>query len=137
MNDSLAKNGKKPEKTGMDKHCNATTFRKGAKPGPGRPRQTLAQKAVAKELRRYAKQQAGTFAEACESLLPKAMDRVQEALERKGAKHGPLHVRATEMLRDSVYGRPAQAITGAGGGPLVVSFQQILNKIPDGGGEKI
>ena len=135
---ALAKNGILPDKTGVEnKHANATTFRKGAKPGPGRPRKPLVDKLIDREIKRFAKQRANTFIEACESLLPLAVDRVGEALKVRGIKHAPIHLRALESLGDRVYGRPAQAITGAGGGPLVVSFQQILGKIPDGKREKI
>jgi hypothetical protein len=33
------------------------------------------------------------------------------------------------MLADRLLGRPAQAITGAGGGPLEVSFGEMLARI--------
>jgi hypothetical protein len=112
--------------------ANKTTFRKGAKPGPGRPRKTAVMRATEKIIKRYAEQNAETFKEACDNLLPKALSRVQKIIKAEEPSTGASsQVRAFEALRDSVYGKPPQAITGAGGGPLIQSFIQILN-VTDG-----
>jgi hypothetical protein len=97
---------------------------------PGRPRSTLSpEERLARKLTyRYARQRVNTFKEACESLLPIATQRVQEILERKGTKREGSHLRAIEILGDRVYGRPAQAITGANGGPLAVTFTELVGK---------
>lgn len=118
---------------------NKTSFVKGGPipKSPGRPPKTPIEKEAHRLVKKYARQRVNTFIEACENLLPIAVDRVEEALRRKGEEHGPLHLRALETLGDRVYGRPAQAITGAGGGPLVVSFQEILAAVPEGKREKI
>lgn len=132
------KNGLRAEKTAMgnSKHSNATTFRKGAKAGPGRPKKPLVDKLVDRAIKRFAKQRADTFIEACENVLPMAMERVQEGLAKK--RDDPqFALSVAEKMGDRVYGRPAQAITGAGGGPLVVSFQEILAAVPEGKREKI
>lgn len=111
-------------------------FKKGCKPGPGRKKMSRVDKLAAREIRRYAKQKADSFVEACENVLPLAMDRVQEGLAKKKGDHA-FALRVAESMGDRVYGRPAQAITGAGGGPLVVSFQEILAAVPPGKREKI
>lgn len=107
------------------------------RPGPGRPRKNPIVREAEKIIKAYGKQNADSFLEACEKLLPKAVERVEEALDRKGPAHGPLHLRAMESLSDRLHGRPAQAITGAGGGPLLVSFQQVLGFVDGGKKEKI
>lgn len=111
-------------------------FKKGWKGGPGRPKLSKTQKLVDRHVRRFAKQKAATFIEACENVLPLAMDRVQEGLAKKKGDH-VFALRVAESMGDRVYGRPAQAITGAAGGPLVLSFQEILAKVPEGRREKI
>lgn len=112
-------------------------FKKGKPGGPGRPKETMEQRVAKQEIRRFVRQRAATFLEACDALLPKAIDRVDELLERKGARHQDAHLRALEKLGDRVLGKPPQAITGAGGGPLVVSFQQILAGVDGAKDEKI
>lgn len=111
-------------------------FKKGWKGGPGRPRLNPLEKAVRKEIKAYAKQQVDTFVEACEKLLPLAVDRTQEILNRKGVKREGSHLRALDLLADRVFGRPPIAITGAGGGPLVVSFEQLLKEVDGSKPEK-
>lgn len=94
-------------------------------------------RATEKIIKRYAEQNAETFKEACDNLLPKALSRVQKIVKTAEPKAGAhVHVRALEVLADRVYGKPPQAITGAGGGPLLVSFQQILAGIDGASVEK-
>lgn len=115
----------------------STTFKKGKPPGPGRPRKNPIIVQADKIIKKYAAQQADTFLEACEHLLPKAVERVGEIVEKKGMAHAGHHLRATELLADRLYGKSAQAITGAGGGPLLVSFQQVLGHVDGAKKEKI
>jgi len=115
-------------------------FPKGCKPGPGRPKGSKKNPIIReteKIIKRYAKQRADTFLEAVESLMPAAVERVGEVVKRKGAEHAPQHLRALELLADRLYGRPAQAITGAGGGPLLVSFTQVLAGVDGDKKEKL
>lgn len=107
------------------------------RPGPGRPRKNPIVKAADKIIKAYAKQHADSFLEACEKLLPDATDRISEIVKKKGMAHAGHHIRATELLTDRLYGKPAQAITGAGGGPLLVSFQQVLGHVDGSKKEKI
>ena len=111
-------------------------FKKGNPGGPGRPPKNPLQKAIDAEIRQYAKQKCATFKEACDSLLPIAVDRVHEALERKGTSHEANHVRILESLSDRVFGRPAQAITGSGGGPMLVAFSQLIGGVDGAKTEK-
>ena len=62
----------------------------------------------------------------CLKLLPRALKECERILKDPSKKSQGLKVRIAEMLADRIYGRPSQAITGAGGGPLVHSFAQIL-----------
>ena len=119
------------------RRLNPAAFKKGNPGGPGRPPKNPLQKAIDKEIRDYAKQHAASFKEACENLLPLAVARVHEALERKGKTRENAHLRAMDLLADRVYGRPPQAITGAGGGPLVVSFEQLLKEVDGSKTEKM
>lgn len=64
----------------------------------------------------------------CLELLPISTERLRRLLLRKSL--APQHVtRIHELLADRAYGKPRQEITGAGGGPLAVTFQQILKDI--------
>lgn len=107
-------------------------FIKGGAPGPGRKKQTPLGRARGKLVKTFIEQEAESFKEACGNLLPLAMSRVRDVLEKKDKKLSGHHIRATEMLRDSVFGRPPQAITGAGGGPFVATFTQLLGEKVDG-----
>lgn len=82
-------------------------------------------------------QEAKSFKEACENLLPLGLARAQEILERKGKSYAGHHIRVLDQLADRVLGRPPMAITGAGGGPLVVSFEQVLKEIDGSKSEKL
>ena len=107
------------------------TFVKGGKipKSPGRPRLTQEQKEAHKLKREFARQHADTFRQACESLLPKAVDRVGETLDAVGIENAHAHIRAFEALRDTVHGRPRQttelAVTS-----LPRSFEEMLRGIP-------
>lgn len=67
----------------------------------------------------------------CGRLLPRGVRSLERILKQnpKTTAEKALHARITEMLADRVYGRPAQALVGANGGPLAVAFAQILGGI--------
>lgn len=122
----------------MPCHANSGSFQKGKpKPGPGRPRKTPEQKATEKLQLAYARQNAASFIEACEKLLPRALNKLDKLIDSNcGWRAMAAHIRIVEVLSDRIYGRPAQAITGAHGGPLVVSFVQIIDRIDGGAVER-
>jgi hypothetical protein len=97
---------------------NRTTFVKGGDipKSPGRPKRNLP------PVEGY------DFKANCAQLMPLAMKRVQELLENRRTAPA-IKMRAADFLADRLYGRPPQAITGAGGGPLLVSFTQILSGV--------
>lgn len=101
-------------------------------PGPGRRRLTPEQKREAR-LKRAAEYD---FKEECRALLPIATDQLLEQLAAKKFKTGEL-VRVSEMLRDSVHGKPAQTLQGPGGGPLVGSFTMLLATVDGAKVEKL
>ena len=112
-------------------------FRKGNPGGPGRPRKTAAEKQRDRLIRTYAKQEAESFKQACENLLPMSLARAQEILERTGTAREGSHIRLLDILADRVHGRPPIAITGAGGGPILASFTQLLTKVDGANTEKL
>lgn len=111
-------------------------FKKGNPGGPGRPPKDPVQREIDKQIKLFAKQKAATFIEACEHLLPLGVDRVQEILKRKGAKHATNHIRVLDLLADRAFGRPPMAITGAGGGPIAMSFEALLKDVDGAKNEK-
>lgn len=111
-------------------------FKKGNPGGPGRPRKNPLQRAIDKEIKDYAKQHAASFKEACENMLPLALARAHEILERKGVRRENAHVRVLDLLADRVHGRPPIAITGPAGGPIAFSFEQLLKQVDGAKGEK-
>lgn len=121
----------------MPKTYKPWQFKPGARAGPGRPRKTETEKEAAKVLHRYAKQKADSFKAALDNILPLAVDRVHEIVAKRSLKMAANHLRAFELVSDRVFGKPPQAITGAQGGPLVVSFQQILGKVDGGKRERL
>ena len=68
------------------------------------------------------------FKEHCRKLMPLATDQIEEGLRKKEFRKAEL-VRVFGELRDSIHGKPAQAITGADGGPLVATFTTMLARI--------
>ena len=124
----------------MPKHL----FKKGQSGNPGgRPKGTVLtperkeELRVTKEVKRYARQRAASFKEALDNILPLSVDRVHEVVKRKGKEHAAEHLRAFELISDRVFGRPPQAITGTGGGPLVIAFSQLLNGVDGSKQEKL
>lgn len=111
-----------------------TSFGPGNPPpkSPGRPRTTAEQKWKWR-IEQAAKRD---YKEECRALLPIATDRIAARLERDSLKDGDL-IRVTEVMRDSVHGKPPQAITGAGGGPLAFSFAQLVASVDGGKTQKI
>ncbi len=110
-----------------------TSFSKAhPRPGPGRRKMTEEEKRVAR-IKRAAEYD---YKLECRALLPIATDQLQDELEKKKFKGVEL-MRVYETLRDTAHGKPAQTIQGAGGGPLVVSFTQILAQVDGGATEKI
>lgn len=94
----------------MAKHL----FEKGKSGNPGgRPKQS---------------KQLEDFKLSCTRLLPVGMIEI-EKLIRARKTPASVKVRIMEMMSDRVYGRPHQALTGAQGGPIVVSFTEILTAI--------
>lgn len=102
------------------------------RPGPGRRKMTEEEKWKARILNA----EKVDFKERCRALLPIATDQLAKRIEKGKMKDGDV-LRATEVLRDSVHGKPAQAITGAGGGPLAFSFSQLVAHIDGAKVEKI
>ena len=104
----------------MPHKANSTSFSAAApRPGPGRPKLppdpagSFDVKAI------YARLTPIALAE-CERIL---------LSERRSAAMDGLKVKITEMLLDRQYGRPSQAITGPGGGPLLHSFSALMASI--------
>ena len=111
-----------------------TTFGPGRPPpkSPGRPRLTEEQKRLAR-LKRAAEYD---YKKELSLLFPIAIDQIAEAFN-SGEFKGSDRLRAAEMIRDSVHGKPAQTIQGPGGGPLIGSFTLILKNIEAGKTEKL
>lgn len=76
------------------------------------------------------------FKQECRALLPLATDRLEKRLSKDTMKDTDL-LRSVELLRDSVHGKPAQALTGPDGGPLVFSFAQLVQNVDGAKREKI
>ena len=68
--------------------------------------------------------------------LPDGVRACAKILREKTATPA-LKVKVTEMMADRLYGRPPMAITGSAGGPLLVSFTQILEGIAGDRQEKL
>lgn len=110
-----------------------TSFSKeNPKPGPGRPRLSAEQKRAAR-LKRAVDYD---YKEHLRSLLPIATDQLEKRLI-KGQMDDSNVIRASEMMRDTVYGKPAQTIQGPGGGPLVGSFTMLLASVDGAKVEKL
>ncbi len=77
----------------------------------GRPKKGEEEKAAAQ-----------AFIEGCKRLLPVALKRCEEILRDKESEPAAC-IRITEMLADRVMGKPAQAITGTDGGPIVLTWE--------------
>lgn len=106
---------------------------------PGRPPKSPEQKAKEKAERESLRAANFDFKAECARLLPLSMTRMEQVLRSGNPKNkawAPVYLRIGEFLADRNYGRPAQAITGANGGPLAVSFSQILGAIDGSKGEK-
>lgn len=71
--------------------------------------------------------------------LPKVLKRVIEATARKDNTIARDRFRKDVMVEmaDRLYGRPAQSIVGKGGGPLMVTFSQVLAGVNGAVQEKI
>lgn len=69
-------------------------------------------------------------------LLPLAMKRIERLLRTRDTESA-LIVRIAENLADRVHGRPSQSITGANGGPLLLSFTQIVQGVDGAKAEKL
>lgn len=54
---------------------------------------------------------------------------------RDKSKDESIKLRAATVLHEIAWGKPSQEITGANGGPLAITFTQMLQKI-DGSGNK-
>ena len=65
---------------------------------------------------------AAEFIAGCKRLLPSALARCEKILKDKDSEPQAV-IRITEMLADRVLGKPAQAITGADGGPIVLKWE--------------
>lgn len=117
----------------MPKHATSTSFSKeNPRPGPGRKKMTDDEKRLAR-LKRAAEYD---YKRECAALMPLALDQIAVELEKKKLGKNDL-LRVFESMRDSVHGRPAQTLQGPDGGPLVVSFQQMVAKVDGGKVEKI
>lgn len=118
----------------MPKHATSTSFSKeNPRPGPGR-------KKLSDEEKRKARLQRAVdfdFKQECRALLPLATERVAELLEKKREMKPADATRVFEVLRDSVHGKPAQAITGPDGGPLAFTFAQLVANVDGAKKEKI
>lgn len=117
----------------MNLKPNKGSFSKASpRPGPGRPKLTDEAKrlAMAKRAAEY------DLKEECRKMLPLVTDGIIEGLE-KGEFKGAARVHAMEALRDTAHGRPAQTIQGSGGGPLVITFTQLLGKVDGGKDERL
>lgn len=60
------------------------------------------------------------FVEQCRRYSPKALSVLVEALDSEDKK---LALEAAKYLHDRAWGKPSQAITGDGGGPLVLDVR--------------
>jgi hypothetical protein len=94
---------------------------------PGPPVLTALQKAERKAARELVFDLKQEYAKA----LPQLVARVVTAGRRrdKSVARDRLAKEILSDFSDRIYGRPAQAITGSGGGPLLVSFAQVLQGI--------
>lgn len=108
-------------------------FQKGCKAGPGRPKKDRSRegilpvppKGVDFDLKaEYAK------------LLQISTAKVERLIRGKKTDQSIL-LRIHFGMEDRLHGKPAQAITGANGGPLLTAFTQILGKTDGGRHEKI
>mgnify|MGYP001550644056 CR=1 FL=1 len=110
-----------------------TTFSKeNPRPGPGRKRLTEEQKRLAR-LQRAVDYD---YKAHLRSLLPIATDLIEKRLIA-GTMEDSNVIRASEMMRDTVHGKPAQTIQGPGGGPLVGTFAVLLGTIDGAKVEKL
>jgi hypothetical protein len=100
---------------------------------PGRPRLT-------DEAKRKARLQRAVdydFKQECRAMLPIATDQLLDELAKGNLRKKGELLRTVEVLRDSVHGKPAQAITGPDGGPLAFTFAQLVASVDGGKKEKI
>lgn len=97
------------------KRANQTSFRKGAKPGPGRPKGSGAPPVGNWDIKGK-----------CAELLPLAFAECEKILRSPLKSREPLKVRIAEMLADRLHGRPSQAIAASVQGPLATSFAELL-----------
>ena len=69
-----------------------------------------------------------SFTDGARRLLPLALREMERALNDPDEETN-IKIRIAESLADRVLGKAAQVVTGAGGGPLEISFTQILVSI--------
>ncbi len=125
----------------------STTFTKeNPRPGPGRPGYGHP-KRIAKEAERKAVEEVAydlkarlvailpTVVSNIETIVAQAKKKAKEA-KNADAIDGTLHVRLLDSIGDRLYGKPPQAITGSGGGPLLVSFTQLVDRVDGNKQEK-
>lgn len=110
-----------------------TSFSKqNPRPGPGRKKLTEEQLREAR-LKRAVDYD---YKAHLRSLLPLATDQIEEKLVKKKFKEAEL-IRVSEMMRDTLHGKPAQTLQGPGGGPLVGSFTMLLATVDGAKVEKL
>jgi hypothetical protein len=107
------------------RHANQTSFRKGAKPGPGRPKGSGEPPVGNWDIK-----------DKCAELLPLAFAECEKILRSPLKSREPLKVRITEMISDRLHGRPSQAITASLQGPLAASFTELMANVDGSKGER-
>lgn len=117
----------------MPKHATRTSFSKeNPRPGPGRKKMTDQEKREAR-LRRAVEYD---YKKELAALFPIAIDQLAKALDKGEFKKGD-RLRAVEMIRDTLHGKPAQTFQSPGGGPLIGSFTVMLQQIDGAKVEKL
>ena len=111
----------------------STSFSKAnPRPGPGRRKMTEEEKRQAR-IRRAVEYD---FKMECRALLPLATDQLEKRLVAGRMKDTDA-LRALEILRDTVHGKPPQTLQAPGGGALTTSFSVILQQIDGTRTEKL